>query len=80
MLALFDRAESRDFADVYVLARRYGAPLLLARAAAIDSGFDVMIFASMLRTLARFTDDEIPVPTEEVPALRDFFARWATDL
>jgi hypothetical protein len=31
-LALFDRAEARDFTDVYALVQRYGKELLLARA------------------------------------------------
>src|SRR5690348_1306281 len=41
LLALFDRAAARDFADVYVLAHRFGKDVLLARAAQIDAGFDV---------------------------------------
>lgn len=80
LLALFDRAEARDFADVYILAQHYGTRLLLARAAAVDAGFDVTILVSMLRTLARFADDDIPVAAEDVAALRDFFTRWATEL
>jgi Nucleotidyl transferase AbiEii toxin, Type IV TA system len=39
LLALFDRAAARDFADVYVLARLLGKDVLLARAAQIDAGF-----------------------------------------
>jgi hypothetical protein len=45
-LALFDRAEARDFTDVYALARRYGKELLIARAAEVDMvGFDTSVFA-----------------------------------
>ena len=36
LLALFDRAEARDFADVYDIAQRYDIGLLLERAAQID--------------------------------------------
>ena len=32
LLALFDRAAARDFADIYILARRFGKEALLARA------------------------------------------------
>jgi hypothetical protein len=39
-LALFGRAEPRDFTDVYALARRYGRDTLLAWAADSDRGFD----------------------------------------
>ena len=61
-LALFDRAAARDFADVYVLAHRFGKDVLLARAAQIDAGFDANVLADMFATLDRFTDAEIPVP------------------
>ena len=62
LLALFDRAAARDFADIYVLARRFGKDLLLARAAQIDAGFDTKVLADMIATLDRFTDSEIPIP------------------
>jgi hypothetical protein len=61
LLALFDRAAARDFADIYILARRFGKEVLLARAAQIDAGFDVRVLADMIATLDRFTDSEIPV-------------------
>ena len=79
-IALFDRAEARDFADVYALAQRYGKETLLARASDIDPGFDTAVFADMLRTLNRFTDDELPTDPTEIQHLRNFFATWATDL
>ncbi len=41
LLALFDRAAARDFADVLLLARRFGKDVLLARAAQIDASFDI---------------------------------------
>jgi hypothetical protein len=51
LLALFDRAAARDFADVRLLARRFGKDVLLARAAQIDAGFDVGTLAGMIATL-----------------------------
>lgn len=75
MLALFDRAAARDFADVYVLARRFGKAVMLARAAQIDAGFDARVLADMIATLDRFTDGEIPVPDGSSAAeLRAFYA------
>ena len=62
VIALFDRAEARDFADVHALADRYGTDRLLRLAAGVDAGFTVELFAAMLDSLARFTDDEIPAP------------------
>lgn len=80
VIALFDRAEARDFADVYALAHRYDKDLLLTQASEIDAGFDPAIFAGMLRTLARFTDEELPIDPTEAQHLRNFFANWAADL
>lgn len=36
LVALFDRAESRDFADVYALRIRFDQVTLLSRAAEVD--------------------------------------------
>ncbi|MGH8966988.1 MAG: nucleotidyl transferase AbiEii/AbiGii toxin family protein [Actinomycetes bacterium] len=80
VIALFDRAEARDFADVYSLAQRYTKLLLLTRDAEVDGGFDLAIFADMLDTLSRFTDAEIPVRLAEINPLREFFTQWATEL
>lgn len=79
-LALFDRAEARDFTDVHTLAQRYGKELLLARAAEVDMGFDVAIFAQMLRALSRFDDSELPIADDKTESLRAFFGSWAAEL
>ncbi|MPZ83336.1 MAG: hypothetical protein GEV28_24255 [Actinophytocola sp.] len=79
-LALFDRAEARDFTDVYILTKRYGKELLLARAAEVDLGFDRAIFAQMLRTLTRFDDSELPATDDDKAVVRVFFASWAAEL
>lgn len=77
LLVLFDRAAARDFADVYVLAHRFGKDILLARAAQIDTGFD----ANVLATIDRFTDNEIPLPEGLSAAeLRTFFSTWRSEL
>jgi hypothetical protein len=81
LLALFDRAAARDFADVYVLAHRFGKDILLDRAAQIDAGFDTNVLGGMIATLDRFTDDEIPVPDGlSVAELRAFYATWRSEL
>lgn len=77
IIALFDRAEARDFADVYALARHYDRDTLLTQAAAIDAGFDTTIFADMLRSLNRFADADIPIDTTRTHELRAFFSNWA---
>jgi hypothetical protein len=80
LLALFGRAEARDFADVYVLQQRFGTHTLLDLATQIDPGFDEHVLAEMLMTLGRFGDDELPVDRDDLPAMRAFFAAWAAAL
>ena len=81
LLALFDRAAARDFADVFVLAHRFGKDVLLGRATQIDAGFDANVLAGMIATLDRFTDNEIPVPDgSAVAELRAFYATWRSEL
>lgn len=80
LLALFGRAEARDFADVFVLAKRFGKRTLLEQAARIDAGFDERVLAEMLKTLDRFVDNEVPAEGDAVAAMREFFAAWATEL
>jgi len=78
---LFDRAAARDFSDVYVLARRFGKNVMLARAAQIDAGFDSKVLADIIAGLDRFTDDEIPVTDGSSAAeLRAFHAAWRSEL
>ena len=80
VLALFGRAEARDFADVYVLAQLFGKDTLLDLAVVLDPGFDRGVLAQMLETLGRLADDEIPLSGAEVSRARDYFAAWANEL
>lgn len=80
LLALFGRAEARDFADVFVLAERFGKRALLDQAASIDAGFEERVLAEMFETLDRFVDAEVPADTDSVAAMREFFATWAREL
>jgi hypothetical protein len=80
MVALFDRAEARDFADVYVLASRYSKQRLLEFAASVDSGFNHDVFADMMGMLRRFVDADLPVQSTEVARLREFFRIWRDEL
>ena len=80
LIALFDRAEARDFADVYALAQRFGTHTLLEQAAEIDAGFDPAVLAAMIGTLDRFSDDEIPIDQNSTGPLRAFFRSWQQEL
>lgn len=48
VVALFDRAAARDFADVFMLSRRFSKAELLQLAAEVDAGFDHAVFAGMI--------------------------------
>ncbi len=80
LLALFDRAEARDFADVYRLNQLFSQQTLVAEAARIDPGFDPTVLAQMIQTLDRFHNNEIPLPPERVDAAREHFRSWAQAL
>jgi len=80
LVALFDRAEARDFADVFALTQRFDRSILLQRAAEVDLGFDPLVLAEMMRTIDRFDNDELPIEPAEVDHMRKFFHRWANEL
>jgi len=80
LAALFGRAEARDFADVFVLAQRFDRSVLLQRAEEVDLGFDPFVLAEMMRTIDRFSDDELLVDEADVETMREFFRRWADEI
>ena len=80
VVALFDRAEARDFADVFELSEHYSRDALLVQAFELDRGFDRAFFAQMLRSLGRFSDADLPAPEALIATMRDFFATWADQL
>lgn len=82
LIALFDRAAARDFVDVLSLARLFGKPALLARAAMIDLGFDTQVLAAMIDHLDAYSDVDLLLDPHitDIPALRAFFADWAAEL
>ncbi len=79
-LALFGRAEARDFTDVYALARHFSKEQLLRWAAAQDGGFDLRVFADMLGTIRRFTDEDLLLARPDADRLRVFFAVWREEI
>jgi len=76
VLAIFDRAEPRDFADLAAVVDRWGLDHLLRRAKEKDLGFTVAEFARRLDRAATFTDDEFRVPAEQAQQVRAAVDRW----
>jgi predicted nucleotidyltransferase component of viral defense system len=80
LLALFDRAEARDFADVFVLAQRFSKELLIVRASEIEISLKIDVLAQMMRSIIRFSDRDLPIDESLVKDLRFFFQEWANEL
>jgi hypothetical protein len=56
VLAVFGRAEARDFVDLAAFEERYGLLQLCRRAMDKDPGFDPQIFRDMVRSFARLPE------------------------
>ena len=80
LLALYDRAEARDFVDVFVLCEKFGKDLILARAAEIEGSIEWSSLAEMMGAISRFSDEDLPIEQGRVLQLREFFERWASEL
>ena len=80
LLALFGRAEPRDFIDVYVLHQIYDRDETLARATDADPGFDPGVFARALRTHARLDDIDFPNVGVDIAVVRAYFDSWADEI
>lgn len=79
-LALFGRAEARDFTDVFMLHQRFDRDDLISRAAELDAGFDLQIFTQSLRAHRRLSDDLFPDIDVPVAHIRAYFDAWAEEL
>ena len=80
VLALFDRAEARDFLDLVALTRHFEMESLLALAADKDTGFDVAGFVDALSTFGRFTAADFDVTESDYGSLRTTVENWRSDL
>ncbi len=80
VIALFARAEARDFVDVRALARRVGWDRLLALAAEKDAGFNLSYFLDALRAFDRLPAAEFPLGGDEYLELRDEVHAWRQQL
>lgn len=80
VVALFDRAEARDFADLYALLQRYSKRQLLELAAELDTGFSTSVFAGMLRSVARHGDAELSEGGADADEVRAVCLTWASEL
>lgn len=80
LLALFGRAEARDFVDVFYLARKLGVAAIMQLAKEKDPGFDPYILAVEIGKLDRLPRGEFPVDDATYQELRVFFRQLRAEL
>lgn len=80
LLALFGRAEARDFVDVFTLAQKFGIEAMLGWAKEKDPGFDPYVLAVMIGGMDRHPRAEFDIDDPSFEAMRDFFAALRASL
>lgn len=78
--ALFDRAEARDFVDVYLLADLFTRNQLMHLAQTIDTGFNQRRFRESLEAHFLYRDEDFPIEHSRIDSLRSFFSEWISEL
>lgn len=85
LLALFGRAELRDFVDIYFLVHeRFSKKELIAKAGQKDPGFDLYWFGVALERINDFSevsaDMLLLVRPCDMQTLKDFFGLWRKEI
>lgn len=76
LLALFGRAEARDFVDLMAVEGRYGLDRLCKLAAEKDRGFTPAMFAEMLGRFGRLRSEEFGLDDARYEELRREVQGW----
>jgi hypothetical protein len=76
VLALFGRAEARDFVDLMAVEPRYGLDRLCQLAAQKDRGFTLTMFADMLGRFSRLRREEFELDDARYEHLADEVGHW----
>lgn len=80
VLAVFGRAEARDFVDLAALEPRFGLEHLCELAARKDRGFRRSVFLGMLDRFNRLARDEFDVDEQVLQTTIDSVQRWRMTL
>lgn len=80
VLALFDRAEARDFLDVAALVEHFTLEEMMELAAEKDRGFATTHFLEALATFRRFTPADLGISEAEYEPLRMTVESWRRHL
>jgi hypothetical protein len=76
VLAVFGRAEARDFVDLMAVEPRYGLDRLCELAAEKDRGFTLIVFAEMLDGFHRLRREEFELDDASYRRLGDAVEHW----
>jgi hypothetical protein len=76
VLAIFSRAEARDFSDLLALEEAFGLDRLLELAGQKDLGFRPQYFAEMLDRFDRFRREEFDISDRQFARLKESVGRW----
>lgn len=77
LLALFGRAEARDFADLMAVESRYGLERLCQLAVEKDRGFTTTVLAEMLSRFRRLRREEFELDDAHFEELGDAVEQWS---
>lgn len=80
VLALFDRAEARDFIDLAAVVDRWGLPHLCRRAKEKDAGFSAEVLAGQLDRFDRLPAQDFDITDEARTRLREVVRLWQLQL
>lgn len=80
VLAVLDRAEGRDFTDLWTLAREHGQTETIAWVRQLDDGVSASQIAAAFDQLTRLRDDELPCESLDRPIVREWFTTWSEHL
>jgi len=76
LLALFGRAEARDFVDLMAVEKTFGLDRLFRLASEKDRGFSAAVFAEMMDRFGRLRRDEFAVDDDQFDELGRRVVRW----
>ena len=80
LLALFGRAEPRDFLDVHALTTRFDLSELYRLAADKDPGFSLEHLRDAVGVFDRHPRQAFPIADSEYEQLRDWVRQWHDEL
>jgi hypothetical protein len=76
VLAVFGRAEPRDFIDLAALSQIFNIKDLFREAVRKDQGFDLQIFAEMTNRLSALPRREFPISNVDFDELKKIVGTW----